>query len=125
MSEDFAIRVKNLSKKYTVNAEEGRKRKFLNLTSEIFGFQYKEANTSSGDFWALRDVTFDLKKGQSLGIVGLNGAGKSTLLKVLLGRIRQNSGEIYLNGQAGGLLELSAGFHPELDGIRNIYITNF
>ena len=125
MNEDFAIRVKNLSKKYTVNAEEGRKRKLLNLTSEIFGFQCKEANTSSGDFWALRDVTFDLKKGQSLGIVGLNGAGKSTLLKVLLGRIRQNSGEIYLNGQAGGLLELSAGFHPELDGIRNIYNKGF
>lgn len=125
MSDDFAISVKRLSKKYTINPEEGRKRKFLNLIREIIGIQLTDSDATSGDYWALRDITFDIKKGQSLGIVGLNGAGKSTLLKVILGRTRQNGGQIHLNGQAGGLLELSAGFHPELDGIKNIYNKGF
>jgi lipopolysaccharide transport system ATP-binding protein len=125
MIDEIAISIRNLSKKYTIDAEEGRKSRFLYLVKEILGFQSPGTEVASGDFWALRNITFDIKKGQSLGIVGLNGAGKSTLLKVILGRIQQNEGEIHINGLAGGLLELSAGFHPELDGIRNIYNKGF
>ena len=121
MSEDFAINVRNVSKMYSINAEEGRKRRFGLLIREIFGLHVKEADVASGEFWALRDISFEIKKGQSLGIVGLNGAGKSTLLKVILGHVKQNYGQVVINGQAGGLIELNAGFHPDLDGIRNIY----
>lgn len=121
MSEDFAIKVSGVSKKYTINAEGGRKRRLGRLIKEILGFRIVETDAASGEFWALRDISFEINRGQSLGIVGLNGAGKSTLLKVILGRLKQNRGEVVINGQAGGLVELSAGFHPELDGIRNIY----
>ena len=121
MSSDFAIRVSNLSKKYTINSEEGRKRRFVRLIKEILGMTIHEEEAKSGEFWALRDISFEIPPGQSLGIVGLNGAGKSTLLKVILGRTKQNYGEVEINGQAGGLIELNAGFHPDLDGIRNIY----
>lgn len=121
MSSDFAIRVSSVSKKYTIDAEEGRKRRFVRLCREILGIPAPEKEVRSGEFWALRDISFEIKQGKSLGIVGLNGAGKSTLLKVILGRIAQNHGEVEINGQAGGLIELNAGFHPELDGVRNIY----
>jgi ABC-type polysaccharide/polyol phosphate transport system ATPase subunit len=121
MSQDTAITVRNVSKKYTINEEEGRKRRFWRLLKEILGFFDIEKDAASGEFWALRDISFKINRGESLGIVGLNGAGKSTLLKVILGRMKQNKGVIDINGQAGGLVELNAGFHPELDGMRNIY----
>lgn len=121
MSSSFAIRVSNLSKKYLINSDEGRKRRLVRLIKEILGISSEDAEAKEGEFWALRDISFEIESGQSLGIVGLNGAGKSTLLKIILGRIKQNHGELEINGQAGGLIELSAGFHPELDGVRNIY----
>lgn len=73
-------------------------------------------------FWALKNISFEVKQGECLGIVGMNGAGKSTLLKILLGRLSQDGGTIDITGQAGGLIELGAGFHDELTGIENIYI---
>ena len=121
MSSSFAIRVSNLSKKYLINYDEGRKRRLVRLIKEILGLSSEDAEAKEGEFWALRDISFEIESGQSLGIVGLNGAGKSTLLKIILGRIKQNHGEVEINGRAGGLIELSAGFHPELDGVRNIY----
>ena len=121
MRSNFAIRVSNLSKKYLINNDEGRKNRLLRLTAEILGIKTKDTEVQGGEFWALRDISFEIEPGQSLGVVGLNGAGKSTLLKVILGRIKQNRGDVVINGTAGGLIELSAGFHPELDGIRNIY----
>lgn len=121
MSSDFSIKVSNLSKKYLLDADVGRKRRLIRLVREIIGLRNVDSEVKGGEFWALREISFETKPGESLGIVGLNGAGKSTLLKILLGRIKQNQGTVQINGQAGGLIELSAGFHPELDGIQNIY----
>ena len=74
------------------------------------------------EFWALRDLSFELQAGEALGVIGPNGAGKSTLLKLLTKILRPNRGEISLQGRLGALIEVSAGFHPDLTGRENVYL---
>jgi len=74
------------------------------------------------DFWALRDVTFEVQQGESLGLIGHNGSGKTTLLKVIAGILRPTSGLVRYRGRVAALLELGAGFHPELTGRENVYL---
>src|SRR3972149_6727302 len=74
------------------------------------------------EFWALKDVYFQVKRGEAIGIIGPNGAGKSTILKLLSGILRPNKGEIKVNGRLSALIEVSAGFHPDLTGRENVYL---
>jgi len=74
------------------------------------------------EFWALQDVSFSVAQGETFGIIGENGSGKSTLLKLLCGILRPDQGSININGRVAGLLELGAGFHPDLTGRENIYL---
>jgi len=74
-----------------------------------------------GGFWVLKDVTFEVKKGEVLGIIGPNGAGKSTILKLLSRIIRPNKGTFQVNGRLSALIEITAGFHPDFTGRENVY----
>lgn len=108
-----AIRVKNLSKVYKLYSKPiDRMKESLSLTKKKY----------SKEHYALRNISFDVKRGETLGIIGVNGAGKSTLLKIITGVLTQTSGEIIVNGKISALLELGAGFNPEYTGMENIYL---
>ena len=77
---------------------------------------------AADEFWAVRDVSFDVRPGETLGIIGGNGAGKSTILKLLTRIMRPNRGRLHVEGRVGALIEVSAGFHPDLTGRENIFL---
>lgn len=110
-----AIEVHNVSKKYILHREKPT------LLKELFLRPFKRHETIE-EFWALRDISFEIKKGETVGIIGENGAGKSTLLKILTGVTRPTSGTAKVNGGVRALLELGAGFHHELTGRENVYL---
>lgn len=117
---DIALSVRGLTKEYQIlhNAEKTDRVTDAVANSVKGIFRKKEVET----FKALDDVSFDVKKGEVLGVIGRNGAGKSTLLKVLSRITEPTSGEIHLFGRVGSLLEVGTGFHPELTGRENIFL---
>ena len=117
---DIAVSVRGLSKSYTIaHGEE----KHSTLAETILGHLKKPLRRPKTEtFWALKDVSFDIKKGDVVGIIGRNGAGKSTLLKVLSRITQPTSGEVDIYGRVGSLLEVGTGFHPELTGRENVYL---
>jgi lipopolysaccharide transport system ATP-binding protein len=114
-----AIRVSGMSKCYHMYAQPGDRLKqaFGSLVSQLLGTQNK---TYFREFWSLKDVSFDVKKGETLGVIGRNGAGKSTLLQILCGTLTPTSGTVQTFGRVAALLELGAGFNPEFTGRENI-----
>lgn len=110
---DIAIKIEHLTKVYKIfDKPTDRVKEALNP----FGKRY------SKDFYALNDLNIEIKKGETVGIIGKNGAGKSTLLKIITGVLTPTSGNIHVNGRIASLLELGAGFNPEMTGIENIYM---
>src|SRR5439155_24925654 len=82
----------------------------------------RQSNLGKGEFWALKDVSFQLSRGEIVGIIGPNGSGKSTLLKILSRILRPNSGFVRVNGRVSALIEVAAGFHPDLTGRVHVYL---
>lgn len=89
---------------------------------DLLGSLSKRNGATRGDFWALREVTLDIRPGVALGIIGPNGAGKSTVLKLLTGILRPTEGRVIVEGRIGALIELAAGFHPDLTGRENVFL---
>ncbi|MEK6256405.1 MAG: ABC transporter ATP-binding protein [Chloroflexota bacterium] len=121
---EYAIQVENLGKQYNIGAEIER---FRTLRDSLSGALTWPARMLRGQLkpktqsiWALRDISFDVKKGQVLGVIGRNGAGKSTLLKLLSRVTEPTEGYAKITGRVGSLLEVGTGFHPELTGRENI-----
>ena len=114
---DIAIKVENLSKLFQIGkSRNGNLRETL---SSLFHFG---TNAESTDYWALKDVSFEIKKGEAVGIIGKNGAGKSTLLKILSRITQPTHGRIEITGRVSSLLEVGTGFHPELTGKENVFL---
>lgn len=113
MDNNIAIKAENLSKVYKIFD-----RPIDRLKEALSPFHKRY----SKDFYALDNISFEIKKGETVGIIGKNGAGKSTLLKIITGVLTPSSGSIQVNGRIASLLELGAGFNPEMTGIENIYM---
>jgi lipopolysaccharide transport system ATP-binding protein len=130
---DIAITVENLSKSYLIGHQSQREytlrdiigreaRNFMRKASDLLHGRQIVQGDEVEELWALKDVTFKVKQGDVLGIIGRNGAGKSTLLKILSRITEPTEGRMLLRGRVGSLLEVGIGFHPELTGRENIFL---
>ncbi len=115
------ITVDNVSKKFCRSLKRSLWYGVRDLGAELTGRSNGHRGLRKHEFWALKDVSFELRRGESLGLIGGNGAGKSTLLKLLNGLIKPDHGRIAIRGRVGALIELGAGFSPVLTGRENIY----
>lgn len=120
MENEVLIKVENVSKKFCKDLNLGLLYGLQDLSSSFFG-STKPRELRKKEFWAVDDISFEVRRGECLGLLGHNGAGKSTLLKVLTGLIAPDSGEITMKGRVNALIELTAGFNPILTGRENIY----
>jgi lipopolysaccharide transport system ATP-binding protein len=132
MRDDVLVKVDNVSKRFCRSLKRSLWYGLQDLGSEIGGRRHGggsglpqssvDVQLRPDEFWAVKDVSFELRRGECLGLIGRNGAGKTTLLRMLNGLVRTDSGSITMRGRAGAMIALGAGFNPVLTGRENIYI---
>ena len=122
MNDNISIKVENISKKYCKSLKRSMLYGVKDIARNTIGLSSHSDKLRKGEFWALDNVSFEAKKGETFGIIGPNGSGKTTLLKLLNGIFWPDKGKISVKGNVGALIEVGAGFHPLLTGRENIYI---
>ncbi len=121
MSDDVLVSVDGLYKKFCRDLKRSLWYGVKDLTSELLR-RDRQHELRRDEFWAANDVSFEVRRGEVLGLIGENGAGKTTLLRAINGLIKPDRGKITVKGRVGALIELGTGFHPLLTGRENIYI---
>src|SRR5579885_2378431 len=114
----LALNLNGVSKRYRIPEDHLAAQGRMGLLSKIAPWRHKR-----NEFWALRNINFGINRGEAVGIIGPNGAGKSTLLKLLAGITAPTEGEILIGGKISAMLEVGSGFHPELSGYENVYLS--
>ena len=120
-SNDFAIRVQSLSKCFHIYDAPSDRLKQM-LAPRLQRIARQQPKQYFQEFWALKDINFEIKKGETVGIIGRNGSGKSTLLQIICGTLTPSNGSVQTNGRIAALLELGSGFNPEFSGRENVYM---
>jgi ABC-type polysaccharide/polyol phosphate transport system ATPase subunit len=122
LSSDIAIKVENISKKYCKSLKRSMLYGVKDIARNSLGLSSNSHVLRKEEFWAVDNVSFELKRGETLGLIGPNGAGKTTILKMLNGIFWPDKGKITIKGRVGALIAVGAGFHPMLSGRENIYL---
>lgn len=120
--DEVVVKVEGVSKKFCKNLRKSIAYGIQDISRDILGLRANSEILRNDEFWALNNVSFDLKRGETLGVCGANGAGKTTLLKLLSGIFMPDTGRIEIAGKVGALIEIGAGFHPMLTGRENIHV---
>jgi len=122
MNDDIAIKVENVSKKFCKSLKRSMLYGIKDIARNSLSLSSNSHILRKDEFWAVNDVSFEVKKGETLGIIGPNGSGKTTILKMLNGIFWPDKGKITIKGKTGALISVGAGFHPMLTGRENIYL---
>lgn len=119
---EVVVSVKNVSKKFCKTLKRSMAYGIADLSKNLMGIRPNSKGLRKDEFWAVKDVSFELKRGEVLGLIGVNGSGKTTLLRLLSGIFPPDKGEISIKGRVGALIAVGAGFHPYMTGRENIYL---
>jgi lipopolysaccharide transport system ATP-binding protein len=119
---EVVVSVKNISKKFCKALKRSMAYGIVDLSKNLFGIKPESTELRNEEFWALDDISFELMRGESLGLIGVNGSGKTTLLRLLAGIFPPDRGEIMIKGKVGALISVGAGFHAHMTGRENIYL---
>jgi len=119
---EAVLKVDNVSKKFCRTLKNLIKYGSLDIARDFLGIETRTDKLRKGEFWAVDEVSFELKKGEALGLIGVNGSGKTTLLKMINGIFMPDKGKITAHGRMGAMIAVGVGFHPLLTGRENIYV---